>query len=194
MLKQNAEWNELEKESEQCFQDFCDRSNLQWPYIIQDKGVKFSKSLYEAEGKRPDYLVTIPALGTVFFDVKAKKDGLFYEDYYKKNVPGLTIDTKDFKKLEKLQQQTTINVWYAIFSHLDNKLVGNCFVAPLNVISKFVLWEHISDTRWKFIQIPKQCFNECSKGKKIELKVKCEECSRKLCIEFQNKIGKERIK
>ena len=138
--------------------------------------------------------MTIPNLGTVFFDIKAKLDNLFYEKLYMKSVPAFFIDSKDFKKLENLQQQTTINVWYAVFNYYRDRnrkiiMSGDCYMAPLNVVSKFVLTKHISNPDiWRFFQVPKQCFKKCGKGKKMRLEVQCEDCSRQLCKELQEKI------
>jgi len=185
---------QLQEMSEQRFQKVCDRSGFQWLYISQEKGNNFSKLLYEKQGKRPDFLVTIPNIGTVFFDVKAKLDRNFYEPYYGKNVPGFNHNTKDFLKLESLQDQTTINVWYAVFNYFEEKdgeinMPGDCYVTPLNVVSKFVLGRNISNPDvWKYFQVPKQCFKKCTGGKKMQLEVQCQDCSRLLCKDLQKKI------
>jgi len=189
--------HELQKLSEQRFQELCDRSGFQWLYINQEKGTNFSKLLYEKKGKRPDFLVTIPNIGTVFFDVKAKLDRIFYEKYYMKSVPGLNLDSKDFIKLENLQDQTTINVWYAVFNYYKDRdgkinMPGDCYITPLNVVSKFVLGEHIMNPKkWKYIQVPKQCFERCISGMKMRLEVQCQDCSRLLCKDLQKKREKD---
>lgn len=171
----NQYQQDVGKLAEDEFKRLCDKMGLPWLYISQDSQNISSKLLYGENGKRPDFLLSIPDVASIFIDVKARDVIGFYKGY---SLEAVELDKSDFDKLEKLQEKTLIPVWLVFALHIDRKLTGRCLSIPLTLIHRFILSKHVTGA-WPKIRIPVQCFGEVSG--KIEFKTNCELCRNKTC-------------
>lgn len=93
----------LGEAAEQKFRNWLDRCILPHMYVEQSpltvpKGLK-------GEIKRPDFLVGIPTIGTIAFDVKAKS---IFED-------AIIIDEYEHRTFMNFESFFNISVWYVCF-------------------------------------------------------------------------------
>ena len=91
------------QQAESRFRDWLDRCVLPHMYVEQSpltvpKGLK-------GEIKRPDFLVGIPTIGTLAFDVKAKS---IYDD-------RIFIDADEHRTFQNFETFFNISVWFACF-------------------------------------------------------------------------------
>ncbi len=177
----NGNWKGAEEE---LFRKFCNRSMYPYMHIDQERKT-FAHKIFEEESKRPDYMVSIPDVGSVFFDVKTKPKRHFYEDLYGISMHAFTVDISDFKKLKRLQELTSTKVWYAYFEERKKELnKTECFTIPLTRVESFWLDVH-NDPRWKYIQVPTDCYNQSTSI--IDLENKCLSCKKKTCVDLKER-------
>ena len=91
------------QQAESRFRDWLDRCVLPHMYVEQSpltvpKGLK-------GEIKRPDFLVGIPTIGTLAFDVKAKS---IYDD-------RIFIDADEHRTFQNFETFFNMTVWYVCF-------------------------------------------------------------------------------
>jgi hypothetical protein len=126
----NSPSNELKQRgavAEKQFRDWLDRCALPHMYVEQSpltvpKGLK-------GEIKRPDFLVGIPSVGTIAFDVKAKS---VYDNH-------IIINEYEHRTFQNFENFFNITVWYACFPPDEPPychLVMNRTLADLSVVKK----------------------------------------------------------
>jgi hypothetical protein len=91
------------KAAEDRFRRWLDRCML--PQIFIEQSPLTLPSGFKGEIKRPDFLVGIPAIGTIAVDVKAKS---VYEDH-------IIIDAYEHRTLLNFETFFSMSVWFACF-------------------------------------------------------------------------------
>jgi hypothetical protein len=89
--------------AEQKFRDWLDRCVLPHMYVEQSP-LTVPKGL-RGEIKRPDFLVGVPTIGTLAFDVKAKS---VYDDH-------ILIDAYEHRTFQNFETFFNMTVWYVCF-------------------------------------------------------------------------------
>ena len=160
------------------FTKFCDMSNIIYLHIDQSPKA-FASRIFKDESKRPDFIISIPDVGSVFVDVKAKKKYPFYSKMFGSSFSAFWIDLKDYNKLRNLQERTSTPVWYAIFELRNDEIIKNTlYLIPFSRISKFLLPFH-KKLKFGYVQIPDKCFYNWKK--ELEIKDLCVRCDDKIC-------------
>jgi len=163
--------------AEEIFQHQCDENQYHTLYFNQDMNTK-SEYHNKHNLKRPDFLVTIPNVGNIFVDVKARS--LHSQYFGKKNVPVFQFEDNETNKFLELKHITGIPVWYGIYK-LDNKkdpFTSKCYLIPMERVRKFKPKYNKSfrnQMRW----VPEVCFNEFSTHFTFE--DKCKDCLKHNC-------------
>ena len=186
----------LQKESEALFMKLCDSNNFAFLYIHQDLNTISSKLWLDS--KRPDFLVSLPYIGSFFFDVKASRTVFFYENDYKKigaksPTIAFTFKYEEIIKFKNLYHGTALPVWFAVFPTKENKdgqdqVLEDEHLIPIDRIEKFIIDRHKSK-EWPWIQVPIICFV----NSKNLTQNKCKDCDKRYCEKFEDIInGKKR--
>lgn len=159
MAEDTAE-SKLGKEGESKFREFCDNSQLVYLYIHQSKD-SFSSEIWKKGQKRPDFLVTLPAVGSLLVDVKTQPKMEFYKQI--SEMPNrewaFTINIEDYEKLKNLQDETGLKVWYAFFEtdKSNEHVLNRCYMISLSSAGKFFFEQHRIGN-FRFLQVPLDCF------------------------------------
>jgi hypothetical protein len=88
---------------EQLFQAWLDRDGL--PYFYFNQTPLTVPAAFKGRLKRPDFAVGLPGVGTIAFDVKAKR---LSQDHF-------IIDVDEQARLAAFEEAFDMVVWYAIF-------------------------------------------------------------------------------
>lgn len=180
-------WKDAE---EKLFRKLCDKSKLTYLHIDQDRKT-FSSKIFEDQSKRPDYLVSIPDVGSIFIDVKVSSKKNFYKETYGESLSAFRISLVEYQRLKRLSEKTSVPVWLAYFEErLQRLLEDECYLIPLTRVEKFILYAHRL-YNWTFIQVPVGCFNHCDKV--VEPSDICLRCKRKICTNLKNKEKNEEL-
>lgn len=91
------------RETEIAFRDWLDRSAL--AYLAADQTPITVPRALQGNIKRPDFLVGLPTIGTLAFEVKSKT---LYGDC-------LVFDTEERRRLLNFQRFFNMTVWFAAF-------------------------------------------------------------------------------
>jgi hypothetical protein len=91
------------KAAEDRFRRWLDRCML--PQLFIEQSPLTLPSGFRGEIKRPDFLVGIPAIGTIAIDVKAKS---VYDD-------AIIIDANEHRTLLNFETYFSMSVWFACF-------------------------------------------------------------------------------
>lgn len=125
--------------AEAIFKDMMEKNNLPFLYVGQGPlGLEKSTVLKDKlNSKRPDFLVKLPDIGTLFFDVKCRKKIGFpnsTEKYFQLNI-------SEILGLGNLHEQLMIPVWVAFVdeSKLNDSLSGfpEFFIVPISTLKKY---------------------------------------------------------
>ena len=166
------------------FTKFCDRSNIIYLHIDQSPQA-YASRIFKDESKRPDFIISIPDVGSVFVDVKAKKKYPFYKMAYGSSLSAFWIDFTDYKKLWNLQLKTSTPVWYAIFELRNDEIIKTIlYLIPFPRISKYLLPFH-KKTKLAYVQVPDKCFYNWKD--ELEIKDLCVRCDDKICEDLKLK-------
>jgi len=173
----------LKNDSERLFRVKCDENHYTYMYIDQEK-LTFSSKMFEQLTKRPDYILSIPNIGSIFVDVKAYKEHLFFKEpleYKNKAVPkAFRLDVDEIRKYIRLQEETSMKVWYAVMSVQDNTVTSDIHFFPIDRIRKFMADIHNTNPEWGYVQVPIECSTDSSKLAQN----KCGDCRKKYCEEL----------
>jgi hypothetical protein len=124
------------RQAEQLFKQCLDSHGIPSLYIGQGlNGVEqLILSGDNSEIKRPDFLVTLPNFGHVFFDVKCRKTLGFKDDKNK----YFYLDESDFEKLHNLQCKLMMPVWVA-FGDADSvyRKKVEFYAAPIKTLHNY---------------------------------------------------------
>jgi len=171
-------------ESEKMFREKCDENHYTYMYIDQNFD-KYSSKIYEEKSKRPDYILSIPHLGSIFIDVKGYSEKLFFEDSLKFNKEhsqsAFWLKKDEIFRFVKLQEETSIKVWFAVIPVRGDSPMSQLFFLPVDRALKFIAERHKIKPEWDYVQIPLSCFIDCSKLAQN----KCGGCKRKYCDEVE---------
>jgi hypothetical protein len=174
----------VNQESEKMFRETCDENSYTYLYIDQDID-KFSSKIYKDKGKRPDYILSVPHLGSIFVDVKAYKEQLFFKDalQFKKqrNPKAFWLKKDEITKFLHLQEETSMKVWYAIMPIKDDILINETHFLPVDLAQKFMCELHRTKDDWNYVQVPIHCFQESSKLANN----KCGSCNNRYCEQVE---------
>jgi hypothetical protein len=172
-------------ESEKMFREKCDENNYTYMYIDQNID-KFSSKIYKDKSKRPDYILSVPYLGSIFVDVKAYTEREFFADSLKqkgKRVERAYWMKKDeILKFINLQEETTMKVWFAVIPTRNNNLLNETHFLPIDIARKFMGERHRTKNEWDYVQVPIECFRECNKLATN----KCGFCKNKYCEQLED--------
>jgi hypothetical protein len=179
----------LERQSEQLFIDKCNENHYTYLYIDQTQKT-YSSKIYEDFSKRPDFLLSIESIGSIFVDVKARKEIFFFEGVFKhvlnkQPVKAFYLDKEEIKCFQNLQHLTSINVWFAVTPYQGTTVYGDeIYFFPVDKAERFCPSKYLEDPAWKYVQIPKSCFchtDELAKNK-------CLDCKYRYCDEIDKYI------
>ena len=178
----------LKNDSERIFREKCDDNNYTYMYIEQSK-MTFSSKIWKDMTKRPDYILSIPSIGSIFIDVKAYSEHLFCEPMLSlmdKAVPkAFRLDVLEVFKYSMLQEETAMKVWFAIISVQGDTVTSDIHFLPLDRVTKFMTVTHYLDPEWTYIQVPIECSTDISKLTYH----KCGSCKMKYCEKIYELLG-----
>ena len=156
---------------EEKFKELLDSNDVHYLYIGQGPfGIERSKTLIEdKESKRADFIINMPNIGSMLFDVKCRKKLGFYD----KGERCFYLYAKDLKPLYNLQKLMLMPVWLAFYDRalLNNKKNGSFHIIPISVLNNF--WEHLNKNYkvdsllkpTKVIRIPNDLLTEIADDK-----------------------------
>lgn len=101
--------------AESLFKDLLDQVSIPYLHIGQSPG-DHSRILQDIRSKRPDFLINIPQLGILLFDVKCRRN-MGFDDPEKKY---FQINKEEIERLYELQHKLLLPVWIAF---LDQALI-----------------------------------------------------------------------
>ena len=101
--------------AENLFKDLLNQVSIPYLHIGQSPG-DHSRILQDIRSKRPDFLVNIPQLGILLFDVKCRRK-MGFDDSEKKY---FQINKEEIERLYELQHKLLLPVWIAF---LDEALI-----------------------------------------------------------------------
>jgi len=192
LISSKERMEQLQSVSEKLFRKACSENDFAYMYIDQSKET-FASKIWKS--KRPDYLMSIPHMGSIFIDVKAYKEDIFYRKAYEKleESPPITfnIDLDELYRFNELQDITSMKVWFAIMPVHNDTVTEGIFFLPVDRVEKFKRERHRLWKNWFFVQVPKKC---CSEGINITTNV-CINCKKKYCerldelLEIEDKIS-----
>jgi hypothetical protein len=152
--------------AENYFKELLDNNNIPYLYIGQGPiGIERSLVLKDKmKSKRPDFLVNLPDIGILFYDVKCRKKQGFpnssrkYFQVFKTEIEGLI----------NLHEQLLVPVWVAF---IDESIVSadttepEFYLAPISLIKRYItlLKSNLGDREFKIItsiRLPDELFNE----------------------------------
>jgi hypothetical protein len=140
---------------EMLFKELLDQISIPYLHIGQSPG-DHSLLLQEAKSKRPDFLVNIPQLGILLFDVKCRRKMGFpntKEKYFQVNLDEIS-------RLGRLQKKLLLPVWVAFLDegqiyHIHDKKKTKCtfYLAPVEDILRFgeEIRKAVSERRYSMI-------------------------------------------
>jgi hypothetical protein len=175
----------LKEQSENLFREKCDENNFTYMYLEHEQAA-YCSEIWKDMNKRPDYILSIPNFGSVFIDVKAFGSNQFYKDVFKilnKTPPmAFSISKDELSEYFRLQEETSINVWYAIMLIQDNQATPDMYFLPVDRVKKFSNIKQRDYHSWKYIQVPINCFTKCSHF----MEDRCNICQHRYCEELEN--------
>jgi len=183
-----SEDGELYIKGENAFVDICNKFGCEHLHIRQEPGHEFSEKMRNTGQKRPDFLVNIPDLTSLFVDVKVRDERpAGVDSKILSDTPSFSVDFSDFIKMKTLENSMRISARYAFFKKKNNSdIYGSmAYMVPLSRVEKN-LPSHVRkkmqnneiDIDWT-IRIPAFCMNEwCAE---IDLRDKCQGCVHKFC-------------
>ena len=175
----------LKEQSENLFREKCDENNFAYMYLEHEQA-SYCSEIWKDMNKRPDYILSIPDIGSVFIDVKAFGSILFYQDAFKfmnKTPPkAFTINRDELSEYIRLQKKTSIKVCFAIMLMEDNQVTPDMYFLPVDRVKKFSNIRPRDYHSWKYIQVPINCFTKCSQL----LQDRCNICRHRYCEELEN--------
>lgn len=177
------------KKGEKAFVDLCDKFDCEFLHIRQDTD-DFSSRMWRTGQKRPDFLLNIPDITSIFVDVKVREQKAAGQQSAKlSNVPAFSVFFDDFKKMKEMETRIRLSTWYAFFEKKNNTEIFTtpAYVIPLSRVEKH-LPDHVlskmeareQNINWE-IRIPRHCMNQWSSA--IDLRDRCQMCTEKFCLE-----------
>ncbi len=162
--------------AEERFKTLLESNNVPYLYIGQGPfGIERSGVLIEqSKSKRADFLVNIPNMGTLLFDVKCRSKlplKAAGERYF-------SLFVSEIDALHNLQKLVMLPVWLAFFdrSKMGKAKTGDSFYfIPIIVIRKFMqeMFRHFQDEKelhdLKVLRIPNELFEVVSQKMSFEV-------------------------
>lgn len=149
------------KLAEQKFKEWLDYHKIQYISFRQDIEA-FSPAFKKHWGKRPDFLIIIPYIGTIFVDVKYNANTVWIN---KDGKECICLDFMEHVKYMVSESQLKTTIWFAISN--DNELdFKKWFWIPLSRCFVPEIEERKSD-KAKYMPIPKENFIEVNWDDKL---------------------------
>ena len=173
---------------ENAFADICNKFGCEHLHIRQGPGVEYSDKMRETGQKRPDFLVNIPNLTSLFVDVKVRPAIPAGVASILSGEEAFSVDFKDFLKMKALENRMRISTWYAFIKKKnENEIYGSkIYLVPLSRVEKNIP-SHIrekmlgkEEVKWDYIRIPFKCMNDWDTS--IDLSDKCRGCPHNFCL------------
>lgn len=163
--------NKLQNKSERLFRKLCNENEFAYMYIDQQKDT-FSSNIWKS--KRPDFLISVPNISSLFIDVKALDEIIFWKDAYEEldeSPPrAYRFEVDEILRFRELEKITSMKVWFIVYGVKDDTVTNQYGMIPNDRIFKFIRDRHIDWNSWNYIQVPVPCltgetdlaFNICS--------------------------------
>jgi len=168
----------------------CNKFDCEFLHIRQEPD-EFSSKMWRTKQKRPDFLVNIPDITSLFVDVKEREQrtaGIQSEKLAK--IKAFSVDYSDFVRMRQLENRIRISAWYTFFEMRGDSDIYEtpAYLTPISRVEK-QLPDHVRKrmlageevTNWPWILIPVHCMNQWSS--KIDLSDKCQGCVEQFCRE-----------
>jgi len=173
---------------EKAFADLCNKFDCEFLHISQEPS-QYSSKMYQTRQKRPDFLVNIPDITSLFVDVKVREQKPAGNRSQKLvNIKAFSVDYTDFEKMRRLENRIRVSTWYAFFEMKGESDLfrSPAYLVPLSRVEK-QLPDHIRKRmaagnevkNWPEIRIPIHCMNEWTRN--IDLSDKCQGCTERYC-------------
>lgn len=170
------------------FTEICGHIGCEHLHIRQEKEDSSGGMKYKGH-KRPDLLVNVPDLTSLFVDVKARQQVEAGSSNELSGVKAFEVDCHDFWKMKKLQGRMRISCWYAFIEMKGATGIyeSSAFLVPLSRVEKNIPEKIMSklekdeEVFWR-VRIPMRCMNEWDT--RIDLNDKCQGCVDQYCKLF----------
>jgi hypothetical protein len=183
--------NPLHIKGEMAFAGKCDEFGCEYLHIKQESGGEFSDKMRKTGQKRPDFLINIPDLTSLFVDVKVRERRPAGEQsQVLRSIEGFYVKYSDLLKMRELERRMRICTWYAFFAQNGDREIysSSAYLIPISRVEKHLtnalmekLKNNEKDEKWE-IRIPESCMNKWESG--IDLQDKCQGCKFTYCKEF----------
>ncbi len=173
---------------ENAFIAICNNFGCEHLHIRQERGEEFSDKMRQTGQKRPDFLINIPDLTSLFVDVKVRPAISAGVNGVLSGEEAFSVDFYDFLKMKALESRMRMSTWIAFIKKKnENEIYGStAYLVPLSRVEKN-LPKHVRDkllsneeVKWDYIRIPIKCMNEWDSI--IDLRDKCQGCIKGFCL------------
>jgi hypothetical protein len=180
----------LGPKGEKAFSDLCNKFDCEFLHIRQGLDERSSK-MWRTGQKRPDFLVNIPDITSLFVDVKVReRKTAGIQSKKLASIKAFSVDFSDFVKMKQMENRIRISTWYAFFEMRgESDLFDSpAYLTPLSRVekqlpdlirSKMIAGEDVIN--WPRIFVPVHCMNQWSS--KIDLSDRCQGCVEQFCKE-----------
>ena len=175
---------------ERAFAKICDKFGYEYLHIRQEPD-EYSSKMWQTGQKRPDFLVNIPDITSLFVDVKVRGEKRAGDkSEILSNLPAFSVDISDFQRMKELESDIRISTWYAFFKMIDSSDIyrAQAYLIPLSQVEKHIpepirkrMQDESLKVKWE-IRIPFHCMNEWNSS--TDLMDKCQGCSERYCKEY----------
>lgn len=168
---------EVSVQGEDAFREKCNRWRCEYLPLSQKVGYDMSLEIREKGAKRPDFLVTVPDIGPILVDIKAKKRN---DRTGTDKIPSFSVDIGDHEKLKKLEMGMHLSIWYAYFEKRGEDAIvrDTVYFVPLTRVDRYLNRPELAQAKKKgYVYLPLDCMNRCTD--ELDLRDKCFPCGRK---------------
>ena len=120
------------------FKNLLENNSIPYLYVGQGPlGIEKSNVLKETtKSKRPDFLVNLPDIGILFFDVKCRQK----IGFPRKPSKYFQIFVKEAQGLINLHEQLLISVWIAFYdeSNVDKESSDTFYLLPISLLKSYM--------------------------------------------------------
>jgi len=170
------------------FAEICTNFGCEHLHIRQEKEDS-STGTKDMGHKRPDFLVNIPDLTSLFVDVKVRQQVEAGSSDVLSGIRAFEVDCHDYWKMKKLEGRMRITSWYAFIEMKGATGIyeSSAFLVPLSRVEKNIPDKILSklekdeEVFWR-VRIPVRCMNEWDV--RIDLSDRCQGCVDQYCKQF----------
>jgi len=170
---------------EKAFAKLCNSWNCEHLHIGQTVD-EMSSAMFSSEEKRPDYLVNVPDLAPVFFEVKTYTPVRFEKDEWGLRHMVFRENHEKFIQMKNFESGFGTRTWYAFIERSKDHVEESfAYLVPLSRMEKWIPKAMQGDpVVWTHLVVPIRCMNKCSKGT-LDMNDKCMGCTDQLCENVQ---------